>query len=70
MSAKVTVIEVPPVTAPVALTALPLQAGNGLFSDAFQQGAFQGTAFQMSPVTNVQTAQAFPASITIIEVRP
>lgn len=68
MRAKVTVIEVPmPLAAPVAFIEEPL-AINGAYEVAFQQGAFQSNAFQMSPVPDVLTASPFPASVTIIEV--
>lgn len=67
MSAKVSVIEVPPLAAPLAMSELPI-AILTTFEAAFQSDAFQLYAFQMSPVTPPLTDQPFPASVTIIEI--
>jgi hypothetical protein len=69
MAARVSVIEVSAASAATATTELPL-AISASWGTAFQIGAFQPGAFQMSPVAPSSGDEVYPAAVTIIEIIP
>lgn len=67
MSAKVTIIEMPPISAPMAFVVTPIPIVSP-WTVAFQQSAFQSNAFQMSPV--LVASATYLAKVTVVEITP